>query len=654
MPHPAPQPTPEPTDPLTAEMVVDVAAAVAPAISPDGRLVTHGVVANGGRDGRPHGSIWVTAADGSTSPRRLTDGTARDLAPKWAPDSASLFFTSDREERGTAQLQRIRLDGSEGIAKAEALTSWRGGISDHCPLFDGRTVALLAEDEPAAEDERREAERDDAKVWGQHLPATRLHLLDLKTGVLRTVDGLGDRQVVELAQRPDGGPLAVLSWSTPELDPGVMTAELHVVDPCSAGVHDLGPVGIEARSLAWWNHNGVWHLAHLAVTPAHLVGGLAVIDTVPPATGPALEHRNLTVGMSVSPTELVQVADGPPLALFADGLDTALYQLRPESLRFHQLTSAPGMLAGLTASRSGETVALLASTAYEPKNVHAGPTGGPLVRLSDTRPELRRIRWGVQERLSYRASDGIQLDGLLILPAGRTRDNGPFPLVTMVHGGPYFRYADEFTLNAVDCGQWLATAGYAVFLPNPRGGSGHGHEFAAMVAGAVGGDEWTDILSGIDLLVAQGVADPERLGISGWSHGGFIAAWAIGRTDRFKAAMMGAGISDWGMQAGTGDWGILDAALGGSTGWEGPGPHVHARHSPISYASRIRTPVLILHGEEDTNVPLGQAIHFHRALRHFGVEHEFVVYPREGHGLDERAHQLDALRRIRAWYDRWL
>lgn len=661
MPHLAPQPTPEPTDPLTADLVVDVAAAVAPAISPDGRLVAHAVVANGGRDGRAHGSVRVTAADGSTSPRRLTDGTARDLAPKWAPDSAALFFTSDREEQGTAQLQRIRLHGSEDTTKAEALTSWRGGISDHCPLLDGRTVALLAEDEPTAEDERREAERDDAKVWGRHLPATRLRLLDLETGALRTVDGLGDRHVVELAQRPDGGPLAVLSWSSPELDPGARTAELHLVDPGSAGVRDLGPVGAEAQSPAWWNQNGLWHLAYLAVTPAplaeppaHLIGGLAVIDTVPPPTGPAVEHRNLTVGMSVCPTELVQVADGPPLALFADGLDTALYRLDPESLRFHQVSAAPGMLAGLTASRSGETVALLASTAYEPKNVHAGPTGGPLVRLSDTAPELRRIRWGVQQRLGYQAADGIPLDGLLILPAGRTRDNGPFPLVTLVHGGPYFRHADEFTLNPVDCGQWLATAGYAVFLPNPRGGSGHGHAFAAMVAGAVGGDEWTDILSGIDLLVAEGVADPERLGISGWSHGGFVAAWATARTDRFKAAIMGAGISDWGMQAGTGDWGILDAALGGSTGWESPGPHVHDRHSPISYASRIRTPVLILHGEEDTNVPLGQAIHFHRALRHFGVEHEFVVYPREGHGLDERAHQLDALRRIRAWFDRWL
>lgn len=434
-----------------------------------------------------------------------------------------------------------------------------------------------------------------------------------------------------------------------------MTAELHLVDPGTATVHALGPVGIEAESPVWWNHDGIWHLAHLAMTPGHSVGALAVMDAVPPVTGPAVvEHRNLTVGMSVSPAELVQTAGGPPLALFADGLDTALYRLDPRSLRFHLLSSAPGALAGLTASRSGEALTVLGSTAYEPKNVYAGPTGGLLLRLSDTRPELRGICWGVQERLGYQASDGLQLDGLLILPAGRTRDEGPFPLVTMVNGGPYARYADAFALNAVDCGQWLATAGFAVFLPNPRGGSGHGHAFAATVAGAVGGDEWTDILSGINLLVEQGVAAPERLGISGWSHGGFMAAWAIGRTDRFKAAMIGAGISDWGMQAGTGDWGILDGALGGGTGWEGPGPHVHDRHSPISYASRISTPVLILHGEEDTNVPLGQAVHFHRALRHFGVEHEFVVYPREGHGLHERTHQLDSLRRIRAWYDRWL
>jgi len=203
-------------------------------------------------------------------------------------------------------------------------------------------------------------------------------------------------------------------------------------------------------------------------------------------------------------------------------------------------------------------------------------------------------------------------------------------------------------------GQWLATAGFAVFLPNPRGGQGHGHEFAATVAGAVGTDEWTDILAGIDLLIADGVADAERLGIGGWSHGGFMAAWAAGQTDRFRAALMGAGISDWGMQVGTGELGMQEAGLGGSCGWEHVGPHRHDQLSPISYASKIRTPVLILHGQDDTNVPIGQAIYFQRALSQFGVEHEFVVYPREGHPILERNHQIDLLQRTRAWFARWL
>jgi dipeptidyl aminopeptidase/acylaminoacyl peptidase len=133
-----------------------------------------------------------------------------------------------------------------------------------------------------------------------------------------------------------------------------------------------------------------------------------------------------------------------------------------------------------------------------------------------------------------------------------------------------------------------------------------------------------------------------------------MAAWAIGQTSRFKAALMFAGICDWGMLAGTGEWGTMDGALGGSCGWEGTGPHPHDRVSPISFAAKVRTPVLIAHGEDDTNVPLGQAIYFHRALSQYGAEHELVIYPREGHGLAERNHQRDLLLRTRAWFDRWL
>jgi dipeptidyl aminopeptidase/acylaminoacyl peptidase len=177
---------------------------------------------------------------------------------------------------------------------------------------------------------------------------------------------------------------------------------------------------------------------------------------------------------------------------------------------------------------------------------------------------------------------------------------------------------------------------------------------AAAVAGDVGGAEWTDILTGIDLLVAEGVADPERLGIAGWSHGGFMAAWAVGHSDRFKAALVGAGISDWGMLAASGEAGVLEAHLINGSGWDDPWPRYDDRFNPVSYASRIRTPVLIVHGEADTNVPVGQAVLLHRALRAFGVENEFVVYPGEGHWIGARAHQIDILLRSRAWFDRWL
>jgi dipeptidyl aminopeptidase/acylaminoacyl peptidase len=635
---------------LTAELVVDGAVPSQPVISPDGRWVAY-VVAAAGRRAEHRSALWVAAADRGSPPAKLTAGMAADFGPGWAPDSASVFFLSDRT--GSPQLHRIRLGGGE----AEALTDWHGEICDARALADGRLVAVVATDEPTEEDQRRRAERDDAIVWGEQLRPGRLRLLDLATGELRTVDGLGRRHVVELAPRPDGGALAVISWASPEKDPGLTTSVLHVVDPETGTVHDLGRMGPRARSLVWWQADGSWHLAYLARPgPLGGYGGYGVYDVA--VTAAAAVHCDLTEGMAVCPTDLAQVADGPPLALFADGLDTAIYRLDPGLRRFRCLSGRDGLVDSLTASSSGEVIAALATTSCEPVNVHAGPPGGPLIRLSDTQPVMRTISRGAQQRLSYQATDGLDLDGLLILPPGRSRVDGPFPLITWVHGGPPARHADQFMLGPRSPGQWLATAGYAVFLPNPRGGVGHGRDFAAAVVrsagGTVGGADWSDIVSGIDMLIAEGVADPGRLAIGGASYGGFMAAWAIGQTDRFKAAVMIAGISDWGTLLATGEFGTMDATLSGSCGWEGTGPHPHDQVSPISFASKVRTPVLIVHGQDDTNVPVGQAIYFHRALSWFGVEHELVIYPREGHRLVERNHQLDFLRRTRAWFERWL
>jgi dipeptidyl aminopeptidase/acylaminoacyl peptidase len=626
----------EATGVLSAALIVDGAMAGGPVISPDGRWVAWTT------SSRPKvRELWLAPVAQAAAPVRLVSGDVR--LPRWSPDSAWLFYVADTEVR------RFRITGSD----TETVLRWSGEISGLIPLAGGRLVALVAGDEQTDDDKARQAEDDDAVVWSeravrQHWLWHRLRLLDLASGELSVVAGLAGRHVTAVAQRPDGGPLAVMSWECPEYEPGVFTCRLHIADLADGTAADLGPLGLEADSPVWWQGAGGWHVAWLEMVPPG--EGNAVLDIT--VSAPA-SPENLTAGLAVCPDRLVQVADGPPAALFAEGLDTGLYRLEPAGPSFRRLTGWAGRAAALSVSDDATAIAVVASTAYARRDVSAGPPDA-LVRISDTHPELRGIALGTQERLSWRASDGLELDGLLILPPGRSRADGPFPLVTMVHGGPTSRWADEFMLSWVSWGQWLAAAGFAVFHPNPRGGTGHGHAFSAMVAGAVGQDEWTDILSGLDALVADGVADPARLGIAGWSHGGFMAAWAITQTSRFRAAVMGAGITDWALQIGVGELGRTDAGLSGSFGWEGPGPHRHDQLSPISYAAKVTTPVLILHGEDDSNIPVGHATYFHRALTQFGTEHELVIYPDENHSFTKRAHQIDVLERARSWFTRWL
>ncbi len=628
---------------LTAELVVDGRAPQTPALAPNGHLLCYVLAPISRTGGHLDTELWLVDIDGAAASRRATSDTAAESRPRWSADSGTLFFLSDRADRGASQVYRLALaDGA-----ATAVTSWRAGIVDHQPLADPNLVALLAQHEPTEQDARRARDRDDAIVVGEREPRAWLRLLDLRSGLVTTPAVFGDRHVVELRQRPDGGLLAVLTQASSDNDYGPRTGQLHLFDPTTGATVDLGAVEADARSLAWWSGEDGWHLGYIALTPPVLQAGTAVFDL----TVDSRVLRNRTSGLPMCPTELHQT-DTAPLVVFADGLNTTLARLDPTGPT--TLSQHPGRLDDLTTTLVGEKIAALTSTRYQPANVHVGPPTGPLRKITNTRPELNGIALGTQHPLAYRAADGLDLDGLLVLPVGKTASDGPFPLVTIVHGGPYDRYADRCQLFWFPSAQWLATAGYAVFLPNPRGGQGHGHQFAFSVAGRVGQEEWTDILTGIDLLITEGVADPDRLGIAGGSHGGFMSAWAVGQTDRFRAALVLAGVIDWGMLAATGEYGQFEAALGGSTGWSGVGPHPHDAVSPISFASRVRTPVLILHGAEDTNVPLGQSVYFHRALRHFGVEHEFVIYPREGHSIRERHHQLDVLRRTRAWFDRWL
>jgi dipeptidyl aminopeptidase/acylaminoacyl peptidase len=250
------------------------------------------------------------------------------------------------------------------------------------------------------------------------------------------------------------------------------------------------------------------------------------------------------------------------------------------------------------------------------------------------------------ERISYESVDGWQIDGLFTPPLSTQKGQLP-PVYVELHGGP----------SGASCDFWFPMThfftahGFAVFRPNMRGSWGHGTAFADAVLGDMGGKDFQDILNGIEYLVKQGKIDTNRVCIGGWSNGGFLSAWAVTQTNRFRAAMMGAGISDWqNMHAQTN---IIDAdilLLGADPSEQ---PEVYHQHSPITYVGRVSTPTLILHGENDPSVPVAQAYAFYQALHARSIPVECVVYPREGHGLSETAHARDSLLRQLRWFEQY-
>jgi dipeptidyl aminopeptidase/acylaminoacyl peptidase len=246
----------------------------------------------------------------------------------------------------------------------------------------------------------------------------------------------------------------------------------------------------------------------------------------------------------------------------------------------------------------------------------------------------------------YRGAGSVDIEAALYRPPGVLKGKRA-PLVVLVHGGPTGRWPDAFFSWA----QLLAARGYVVFCPNIRGSSGYGWKFLTMNRADWGGGDFQDILAGVDELVERGLADTGRVGIGGWSYGGYMAAWAITQTERFKAAVVGAGMSDLASEFGTEEGPQYDQWFYGVP-YERPEGYL--RSSPISYIKSARTPTLILHGEDDKVDPLGQAQQLYRGLQHYGVRCAFVVYPREGHGLREDKHMLDYHRRLLAWFDRHL
>jgi dipeptidyl aminopeptidase/acylaminoacyl peptidase len=653
---------------LTVAHVTGLIHPLDPQVSPDGRRVayTAQAVSRTKKQKLPRAAIWVAPVDGSTPARRWTPGTSNDHSPRWSPDGRWLAFLSDRAEEGKHQLYRLPVGGGE----AERLTDWKGGISAFAWSPDSARLAFTAADESWAEERKqREESGDDGEVWGERLGHHRLRVLAPGGGVVTL--GPQDRHVTDFSWSPSEREIAAAFTARPDLEAWAEGGVDVVRLPADGGTsRTVCHVPLRADQLVWTADQAV--LLYLNWESECVPSSRAIFAVSADGGAP----RCLTRGLEGCVLSLARPhGSRTVLCTVAEGLTTRVYELDPGTgrltLRWQPVRgSATGDLGADTA---GRVFALVCSAGDTPPQVWSGDPAAGLRPISDCNPALRGMPWAEQEPFLWTAPDGLALDGLLLRPPGATSTP---PGVVLVHGGPYARFTDGFNCTPGTWAQWLALDGYAVFLPNPRGGMGHGHAFADTVAGEVGMADWLDVASGTDTFVARGHADRERLGIGGWSQGGFMTAWAVtggipedsgARSwnedftrwhavsgDRFRAGIMGAGVSDWGAMVSESDLPTFEAMLGGSRPGDGPGPLRHQVTSPISYAARLRTPLLILHGRNDERVPVGQATGFFRELRRRNVPAQMVLYPREPHGVQEEPHVADIQRRVRDWFGRWV
>jgi dipeptidyl aminopeptidase/acylaminoacyl peptidase len=644
---------------LTAEDVATYEIPHQLRISPDGRSIVYSL-RSGWSDGRPLSAIWLVPLDGCVRPKQLTSGDASDFDPQWSPDGRTIAFLSDAGRPGVAGLYQLDLDNNRVAPLDQSIHSTP--VVEFAWSPAGNQIAFTRADDPSDAAWRRVAVGLDAREYSAGWRSARLHLLQVPNGEIRAITP-PDTHITAFAWAPNADELCyVIPIDSSTSETGVASTWIERV-ALTGGARQLVCTWTGTVIELLWSGDGQ-HLLFMATLSESQLSSRGVFRVA--VSGGVPKH--LALGTLTCARGIVQPPRGPrSVVAQACGLGTRLCWLDPitgESEVLYPDDSQCGeagedIAAWAIGSDFDQTLlAVVRGAGRAPWEIWTGPpnhrwSSRDLRQVTNHSAQLSTVEFGQQVPFQWSTVDHSNLDGMVIYPPNDPM-SAPSPMIVLVHPGPYGRWNAGFQLGWRNWAQWLAAAGYRVLLPNPRGGLGHGERFAAAVRGTVGGPDYQDIMLAIDVAIQSGIADPNHLAIAGWSHGGYIAAWAITQTHRFRAAIVGAGVTEWGSMVISSDMPEFQRELCGGAPWDGPGPHLYAMRSPISYASRVRTPVLLLHGEEDTRVPVSQAVGFYRALRQHRIPCELVVYPRESHEINEPAHRVDLLERVLAWYERWI
>ncbi len=606
-------------------------------ISPDGTRVAW-VMRIRSREGAENLSAIDVADVASPSPRRLTaasDARAhREHSVAWSPDGRQLAFLSDAARE--RQLQVYVAPASGGPARR--LTAVAGQVGHPKWSPDGRAIAFLFIEGSTQRPGALVAYRPDAGVVEEKIDEQRIAVVDVASGRMRTVSP-ANLYVYDYDWSPDGRSFCAEAAEGSGTN-NYWIAQLYTVRADSGETRSVWKPPLQIAGPRFSPDGKTIAVIHGIMSDEGSTGG--DIYAVPAGGG---EAKNLTPGMKASAVALAWRTPGE--ILFTEQVDGnfGVASLDPAGGRITTLWSGPRVLASLTFARRGENSAAVIQSFGEPPEVRAGPIGSWKALTKENAGQAPF--WGEARSLHWE-SGGTRVQGWL-LPPGNVEPGRRYPMVVGVHGGPSAASTPGWPSrwNAV-----LPSQGYFLFLPNPRGSYGQGEAFTLGNVKDFGHGDFEDIVRGVDEVLKEAPVDPNRVGIAGWSYGGYMTMWAVTQTRRFAAAVAGAGIVNWQSYYGQNRIDRWMVPFFGASVYDDP--EVYARSSPITHIKNVKTPTLVLHGDRDSEVPTPQGYEFWHALKTLGVPTELVVYENEGHAISGREHQRDIERRVVAWFDRYL
>ena len=619
------------------------------AISPDGSRVAYVVrePLMQGEKSEYLSHIWMATADGELN-FQFTQGEKSCTNPTFSPDGEWLAFTSARGGKKN-QIWLVRVYGGE----AEKLTDAKSGVGSFAWSPDGKHVAYTMADPETKDEEKAKKEKRDVILVDKNFKYSHLYVIMVakndsgKHAVQRLTRG--DFHVSGFDWSPDGKSIVFSHAPDPRINTSFSQSDIFAVPADSGAVTplvtwpgaDRDPhYAPDGKWIAFVSHGG---------TPQEI--GLRDIYVIPASGG--------------TPKKLAATPDRNANILAWDAKSTKIYFL--ESVHTtrqvfalplngdapQRVTQGDGIFGSVAFDKNTGSMAFTFQSLDTPVEVYLSAVGEEAMkRLSVVNAEVPKPPMGRTELISWKSKDGREIEGLLTYPVNYEKGR-KVPLILNVHGGPAGVFTQSFTGNpSIYMLQTFAQQGYAILRPNPRGSSGYGKEFRFANFKDWGYGDFDDLMSGVDKVIDMGVAHPDSLCLMGWSYGGYMTSFAVTRTQRFKAASMGAGLPNLISMVTTTDIpNYLVAHLGGEF-WEDYA--TYEKHSAIYRIKNVTTPTQVIHGQRDFRVPFTQGQEFYVALSRLGVPTEMIVYPRTPHGPREPKFVMDVSGRILTWFDRYL